>query len=372
MSQPLDDDLFDDLAEPEGRAHFDEADALEDLADPHGADPLDPFEMGDAGDGVEFDAAEVMDELEDAVAEALDADDADEFLGNLWKGIRSVAKKVAPIVSQVAPLLPIPGAGLIGKAADIVSQVAADEADELDAFDAMIDIADEADSFDAAAPIAAALAIRKAVPNVARLPHQQRKQLVKAASVATRHIAQRHGPAAAAAVPAIVRQARRVAVQQGVPARQLPQLVRRTAARVARSPQLVRRFARASSAMRTAPGMAGGMGWEGPGMGTAPGMAGGMGWEGPGTSTAPGMAGGIGSRRRGMRRRRRGYGWGGYGWGGYGGEGGLEDGWGRRGMATRRRGRLGRYGYAPRAGGGAWGDRRITLQPGEQVIIASI
>jgi len=358
MNQPLDDDLFDDLAEPEGRAHFDEADELEDLADPHGADPLDPFEMGDAGDGVEFDAAEVMDELEDAVAEALDAD---EFLGNLWKGIRSVAKKVAPIVSQVAPLLPIPGAGLIGKAADIVGQVAADEADEFDAFDAMIDIADEADSFDAAAPIAAALAIRKAVPNVAaRMPPQQRKQLVKAASVATRHIAQRHGTAAAAAVPAIVRHARRVAVQQGVPARQLPHLVRRTAARVARSPQLVRRFARASAAMRTAPGMAGGMGWEG-----------------PGTWTASGMAGGIGSRRRGMRRRRRGY-----GWGGYGGEGGLEDGWGRRGMATRRRGRLGRYGYAPRGGGwgdyaprgggGAWGDRRITLQPGERVIIASI
>src|SRR5271165_376472 len=138
MSQPLDEELFDDLAEPEGPAHFDEADELEDLADPLGADPVDPFdpfdpfEMADAGDGVEFDAAEVMDELEDAVAEALEADDADEFLGNLWKGIRSVAKKVAPIVSQVAPLLPIPGAGLIGKAADIVGQVAADEADELD------------------------------------------------------------------------------------------------------------------------------------------------------------------------------------------------------------------------------------------------
>jgi hypothetical protein len=349
MSQPLDEDLLDDLAEPEGPAHlrqaFDEADALEDLADPLGADPLDPFDMADAGDGVEFDAAEVMDELEDAVAEALDADDADEFFGKLFSGLRNVAKKIAPVVSQIAPLLPIPGAGLIGKAADIVSQVAADEADELDAFDAMIDIADEADSFDAAAPVAAALAIRKAVPHAARLPHPQRKQLVKAASVATRHIARRHGPVAVAAVPAIVRHARRVAVQRGVPAHQLPQLVRRTAAKVARSPQLVRRFARASSAMRT----------------------------------APGMAGGIGPGGYGVRHRRRGYGWERgpeeglrrrwYGW-----EGGAEDGWGRRGITPPRRwtGRLGRHGYAQRAGGGAGGDRRITLQGPVRITVETI
>jgi hypothetical protein len=368
MSQPLDDELFDDLAEPEGPAHFDEADELEDLADPHGADPLDPlddsFELADAADGVEFDAAEVMDELEDAAAEALEADDADEFLGNLWKGIRSVAKKVAPIVSQIAPLLPIPGAGLIGKAADIVGQVAADEADEFDAFDAMIDLADEADSFDAAAPIAAALAIRKALPQAARLPHAQRKQLVKATSVATRHIANRHGPAAVAAVPAIVRHARRVAVQKGVPARQLPHLVRQTAAKVARSPQLVRRFARASAAMRTAPGTAGGIGWEGPGV-----------------SSVPGMPGGIGSRGRGMRRRRRAY-------GGYGGMGGTGAGSGRRGRRHRGAGyggagSMGRYGYAPRGGGGwgdyaprygggAWGDRRITLQGPVRITVETI
>jgi hypothetical protein len=77
MRQPLDDDLLDDLAEPEGPASsrhaLDEPHPLDDLADPHGADLLD-----DSGDGVEFDAAEVMEELEDAVAEALDADDADE------------------------------------------------------------------------------------------------------------------------------------------------------------------------------------------------------------------------------------------------------------------------------------------------------
>jgi hypothetical protein len=324
MSQPLDEELFDDLAEPEGPAHFDEADALEDLAEPYGADPLDPFEIDDAGEGVEFDAAEVMDELEDAVTEALDADDADEFLGNLWKGIRGVAKKVAPIVSKVAPFVPIPGAALIGKAADIVSQVAADEADEFDAFDAMIDVADEADSFDLAAPVVAGLAIRKAVPQAPLLPPEHRKQLVKATAAATRHIARRHGPAAAAALPAIVKHARRVAVQRGAPARRLPHLVRQTAAKVAQSPQLVRRFARASSAMRT----------------------------------APGMAGGIGLGGRGVRRRRRAYGPGGYG----------------SGMTRSRRGsrRLGRYEYAPRGGGGAWVDRRITLQGPVRITVETI
>lgn len=194
----------------------------------------------------------MIDELEDAVAEALDADDDDEFFAKLFQGLRNVAKKVAPIASQVAPLLPVPGAGLIGKAADIVSQVAADAAGELDAFDAIIDIAAQADSFDAAAPIAAALAVRKAMPDAAHLPLQQRKQLVSAASAAIRHVAQRHGRTGAAAIPPIVRYARRIAVQRGVPGRHLPQLVRRTAAMVAQSPLLVRCFALVSSAMRTA------------------------------------------------------------------------------------------------------------------------
>jgi hypothetical protein len=321
MSQPLDSDLLDDLGEPEGRA-MDEGD-LGDLGDPLDMDPLD------AGEGYELDAADAMDELEDAVTEALDAEDADEFLGNLWKGIRSVARKVAPIVSQVAPLLPIPGASLIGKAADVVSKVAADEADELDALDGVIESADEADEFDAAAPIAAALAVRKAIPNAGRIPHPQRKQLVRATAAATREIADRHGKAAAAAVPAIVRQARRAAVQRGASVQQLPQLVRRTAAKVAQSPHLVRRFARASRAMRTAPAV-GGAGYG------APGIGGGYG--------APGIGGGP------MMGERMGY--------------------GRRGLARRRRGaRSGRYGYGY---GGGSGDRHITLRPGSRIIIASL
>jgi hypothetical protein len=245
MSQPLDADLLDDLGEPEGPTMplgADEGDAFGDALD---ADELD-------ADGLEFEGADAMDELEDAVTEALDAEDADEFLGGLWKKIRSVAKKVAPIVSKVAPLLPIPGAGLIGKAADIVGKVAADDADEMDALDGMADMADDADELDAAAPIVAGLAIRKGMPAVHRLPHQQRKQLVKATTAATRHIVHQHGPGAITALPAIVHHARRIAVRQGLPAHHLPHLVRRTAAKVTQSPQLIRRFARASAGLRTA------------------------------------------------------------------------------------------------------------------------
>jgi hypothetical protein len=261
MSQTLDADLLDDLGEPEGPGL-------------HAADEAELGDVLDAdfGDGMEMDmeAADAAEELEQAVTEALDAEDADEFLGSLWNGIKSVAKKVAPIVSQVAPLLPIPGAGLIGKAANIVSKVAADEADELDAIDGLIDIADDAEALDTAAPVVAGLAIRKAVPNVARMPRGQRKQLVKATSAAARHIARRHGPEAAAAMPAIVSAARRNAVRQGVPSHQLPQLVRRTAAKVSRSPRLVRRFVRASANLRTAHPMGAGprrMRYDRPGRG---------------------------------------------------------------------------------------------------------
>ena len=297
MSQPLDADLMDDLGEPEGPAFPHAADELDALD----ADFLEP-------EGLELDA----DELEDAVTEALDAEDADEFLGSLWSSVKKYAKKALPYVSKIAPLLPIPGAGLIGKAADVIGKVAADEADELDALEGVIDIADDADEFDAAAPVVAGLAIRKGVPNVARLPQPQRKQLVKATTAATRHIAQHHGPQAVAALPAIVHHARRVAVQQGLSASQLPQLVRRTAAKVAQSPQLVRRFARASAGLRATNGM--------------------------------------GSGRRGMMSPLH---------SGMGG-GGL----GRNGHRSRGRAR---YGY-----GGAGTDRRITLRGPVRITVETV
>ena len=187
--------------------------------------------------------------------------------------------------------MPIPGAGIIGKVADVVSNAAEDGVDEMDAIDDLADLGDEADAVDAVAPVVAGLAIKKAIPTVSRLPHTTRKQLVKAATAATKHIARRHGPAAAAVVPAIVHHARKIAVRRGASPAQLPNLVRKTAARVAQSPQLVRRLAQTSRRMRAAPGM---------GVGTA-----------------------MGHRRR----RRHGYG----GFGDYGMRGGYRGGMRRRG-----------------------------------------
>jgi hypothetical protein len=268
MSDRLDDDLLEDLAEPEGPAYsrFDMGDlGDEDLGDL--GDDSDEF-LGDLlGEAGDFGDEDAFDQIDDAVAEVLQADDADEFLG----GLRNILKKVAPIVSKVAPLLPIPGAGLIGKAADIVSQVAADEGDEMDAIDDLADLGDSVDSIDPVAPVLAGLAIKKAIPTIASLPHGARKQLVKATTAATKHVARHHGPAAARVMPAIVRHARRTAAKAGAPASALPHLVRKTAAKVARSPHLVRRMAQASHRMRSAPGIgsmrAGARGMGAPGMG---------------------------------------------------------------------------------------------------------
>ena len=80
------------------------------------------------------------------------------------------------------------------------------------------------------------------LPRVYRVRHAVR--LVRSVSRATRTVAQRLGPRAARAIPRAVQAAGRTARRRRLPARAVPQAVRRTVARVARSPQLVRRLAR--------------------------------------------------------------------------------------------------------------------------------
>ena len=252
MSDRLDDDLLDDLAdEGEGPAQsrhaYDEGD--DELAE---FDEADDDALDDEGDEFEGDEADVADEMEDAVADALEAEDSDEF----FRRLRSIVRRVAPVISRVASAIPLPQAQLIGRAAGLIGRLAADEGDEFDGLDELADLAEEDDEgFDAAAPLVAGLAIRGAMRGAARLPRPVRRQLVRAATTATRQIARRQGPRAATAVlPGVLRLARRTAVRRGLPAHRLPQLVLRTAARVARSPQLVRRLAQVSSRLRTAGG----------------------------------------------------------------------------------------------------------------------
>jgi len=231
-----------------------------------GAEEFDEMEdLGDVEAGEEWEGVESM---EDAVADALEAEDTDEFLRRLrriagravnvarrvGRGVGQVARVVGPIASAI----PLPQAQAIGRIANIAGRLLADGADEFEAVDELVDMAEDED-IDAAAPVIAGLTIRRVMPAVSRLPRPARRQLVRGVSQATRTLARRQGPQAVRAVPRIVRTAQRAVRQRRIPARALPQVVRRTAARVARSPQAARRLARPVSGAPGRRGM-GGMG----------------------------------------------------------------------------------------------------------------
>jgi hypothetical protein len=199
-----------------------------------------------------------FDALEDALADALAEEDTDEFFRRLGRIARNVGRRVgqvagrvgrgigsvARVVGPIASMIPIPQAQLIGRIANVAGRLLADEADEFEALEDLFDLAETEDAIDAAAPFVSAVALRTAMPNISRLPRQTRRQLVSSVSQATRTLARRQGPAAARAVPRIVRGVSRTVAQRGLPARSVAPAVRRAAARVAQSPRTVRRLAR--------------------------------------------------------------------------------------------------------------------------------
>jgi hypothetical protein len=199
-----------------------------------------------------------FDALEDALADALAEEDTDEFFRRLGRIARNVGRRVgqvagrvgrgigsvARVVGPIASMIPIPQAQLIGRIANVAGRLLADEADEFEALEDLFDLAETEDAIDAAAPFVSAVALRTAMPNISRLPRQTRRQLVSSVSQATRTLARRQGPAAARAVPRIVRGVSRTVAQRGLPARSVAPAVGRAAARVAQSPRTVRRLAR--------------------------------------------------------------------------------------------------------------------------------
>ncbi len=209
-------------------------------------------DWGEQGYDSDFDA------LEDALADALAEEDTDEFFRRLGRIARSVGRRVgqvargvgrgigsvARVVAPIARMIPLPQAQLIGRIANVAGRLLADEADEFEALEDLFDLAETEDAIDAAAPFVSAVALRTAMPNISRLPRQTRRQLVSSVSQATRTLARRQGPAAARAVPRIVRGVSRTVSQRGLPARSVAPAVRRAAARVAQSPRTVRRLAR--------------------------------------------------------------------------------------------------------------------------------
>jgi hypothetical protein len=263
MSDRFEDDLMEDLlAEPEGRGasadEYDEAEAYDEADEVDEADEWDEADEIDEVDEVdEYEAYDATDELEEAVADVLGAEDADEFWGGFKKVLGKVGSAVGSAARTVAPIakmIPLPQAQLIGRVADTIGNVLADEGDEFDAIDAVADYAEEEeDGIDALSPAVAGLAIRSALKNkTAAIPRVHRRRLVKAVSTATKQLARKHGAHAAVAAPAIVRAARKIVARRGGTSKQLPAVVNRVARTALRSPRAMRRLVNTGARMRAA------------------------------------------------------------------------------------------------------------------------
>ncbi len=256
MYQTFEEDLFYDTAEgpatPRRRyaQAYDEFDALDEF------DAFDEFDlMGDYADAYdEFNADNAFDLMEDAMADALEAEDTDEFLRRLRRIARTVGRgigRVARTVAPIARLIPHPAAQAVARVAGIAGRLMADGADELEALDELVDMAEDDYFIDAAAPTMAGLAIHGTVPQTAaRLPQATRRQMVQATTQTARALARQQGPQAVHALPGVVQTAQRMAQRQGASARVLPRLIRRIGLRIARNPALLRRLLRTNPALR--------------------------------------------------------------------------------------------------------------------------
>jgi hypothetical protein len=235
---------------PPRTSSFDEADELNEFADGF----EDGFEDG-FGDEAEA-PVNAMDAMDAAIADAMAAEDSDEFLRRAVQGIRRAAQvarsagrvvgQVARTVAPIASAIPLPQAQAIARVANVAGRLLADGADEFEALDELLAFAEAEDAIDAAAPMIAGLTIRTTMPRAARLNPTTRRQLVSSVRQSTQALARRQGPQAARAVPRVVQAVQRTAQRRRVPPQQLPQAVRRATATVVRNPRLVSQLARAT------------------------------------------------------------------------------------------------------------------------------
>jgi hypothetical protein len=244
MDQPFEQDLMEDLADASPRSSAEEAFDEQTGMEAEGfaeedalSDEMPGFDAGveedllaedsaeegfeaDVGDDLAEDYAEdyaeanPLETMEEAMADALDADDSDEFLRRISRGIRtaaSIAQRVgrgvgqaARVVGPIASAIPLPQAQLIGRVANVAGRLLADGADEFAALEEMLAFAEDEHAVDAAAPVIAGLTIRTVMPRAARLNRSTRRQLVRSVSQSTRALARRQGPQAVRAVPRAV------------------------------------------------------------------------------------------------------------------------------------------------------------------------
>ncbi len=249
------DGLEDDGFAEEAFADADEGDAYEAGA-LDAADGLDDMDDEDAFD----DGADGADELEEAFADAMDAQDDDEFVRRLSSRMRARLRRAArPFLRRMAARAVPIGLALIRH----VSRLRMSGESRVDAMDAFADAAaDEAVSRAQMAlyiPFLAGLAgryVTRAILSAqgSRVRPRASRAIGRAVARATRRAAQaivrRHGPAAIRSIPRLVRQVARVARQQGGGARALPTMIQRAARRVAASRPAAARLSRPSSVVR--------------------------------------------------------------------------------------------------------------------------
>lgn len=227
-------------------------------------DEYDDYDAFDAYDEADFDEADEA--LDNVMAYALGAEDADEFFGRLFKGLKKIGKKVirgvrkaAPVVgkiasgvSRVASMIPHPYAqaigrvaGIVGKGARLAQRLRMEGASEEEALEAFAEMAAKDPR---ALPIVAGLTARTVLKSKgARLSPAARKRVVKQMKGAAKNLVRKRGPAAVRALPKIAKSVRRTAVAKGTPSVTAAKVVRKTASKVAKSPTLTRKLARPSA-----------------------------------------------------------------------------------------------------------------------------
>lgn len=161
--------------------------------------------------------------------------------------VRRGAQQVATGASQAQPAI----AALIAQLGQLMGQ----QADEYEAFDAMVDLMTE-DGIDEALPAAVGLAARAAARglgwrNVGELSQAARRALVRGIATATRSLVRTGGPSAVRALPRITDTVSQRARQRRLPppqaARAVAHSVPRAAQQVARQPQVMRRLIQPAS-----------------------------------------------------------------------------------------------------------------------------
>jgi hypothetical protein len=262
-------DTFDELGfdEAEGSAdgydEMDGADEADEMDEADGYDEMDEIDSADEYDEMdEADEFDVMDEGDESdesdeewdrlLAQALGAEDSDEFFRRIANVARRVARgvrgampaigRIARAVGPVASL--IPGVGTaIGGVANVVGQLMADEASEEEALDAFAELAVRNNE---AIPIVAALAARRVLGSAAaRMPVAARAAAVRTVRQAARQLVHRRGPTAIRALPRIARSVQRTGVARRTPPTVRPRVLAQTARRVVgRNPRLGRQLTR--------------------------------------------------------------------------------------------------------------------------------